>query len=300
MPFWKWLLEFLKQGEILGKTYGMPYKGSKNAIAEKIIDVLPQADCLVNLFGGGGAITDCALQSGKYKKAIYNELEPLIYKGFKTAVNGEFKNETRWISREDFFKLKDTDPYAAMCFSFGNDLKTYAYSRELEPIKERMHYIFFAKTPKEARLHFKQFLRLFKKSGMWVNRLQRFQNLRSLENLERLERLQSLRSLEELENLERLERLEMYNLSYEQVQIPDNSIIYCDIPYKTTTKYLCDFDYDKFYNWALSAKMPIYISEYQMPEPFTEIARFDKMCNLSCQNGQHTVEKLFYNNKKAW
>ena len=81
----------------------MPYKGSKNAIAEKIINILPQAECFVDLLGGGGAITDCALQSGKYSKVIYNELEPLIYKGFKMAVNGEFKNETRWISREDFF-----------------------------------------------------------------------------------------------------------------------------------------------------------------------------------------------------
>ena len=82
--------------------YGMPYKGSKDKIAEKIISVLPDADCFVDLFGGGGAISHCAAMSGKYKKVIYNEFEPLVYKGFKMAVNGEFSNENRWISRKDF------------------------------------------------------------------------------------------------------------------------------------------------------------------------------------------------------
>lgn len=35
-------------------TYGLPYKGSKNRIAEKIISVLPSADYFIDLFGGGG------------------------------------------------------------------------------------------------------------------------------------------------------------------------------------------------------------------------------------------------------
>lgn len=34
-------------------TYGMPYQGSKNAIAEDIIDFLPSGKRLVDLFGGG-------------------------------------------------------------------------------------------------------------------------------------------------------------------------------------------------------------------------------------------------------
>lgn len=143
--------------------YGMPYKGSKDKIAEKIISVLPEGECFCDLFGGGGAMTDCALQSGKYKKAIYNEIEPLIYEAFKKAVHGDFKNESRWISRDDFFKLKDTDPYAAICFSFGNNLKSYCYSPEIERFKKHLHYMFFANTPKEARFHWKAFVREFAK-----------------------------------------------------------------------------------------------------------------------------------------
>jgi site-specific DNA-adenine methylase len=37
--------------------YGLPYKGSKNAIADWIVSTLPKAEIFVDLFCGGGAIT---------------------------------------------------------------------------------------------------------------------------------------------------------------------------------------------------------------------------------------------------
>ena len=50
--------------------YGLPYKGSKNAIAEWIVTELPYSKCFVDLFCGGGAVTHRALLSGKYKRFI--------------------------------------------------------------------------------------------------------------------------------------------------------------------------------------------------------------------------------------
>ena len=91
------------------RNYGIPYMGSKNRIAKKIIDFLPSGETLVDLFGGGGAITDCANESNKWEHIIYNELNELPYKCFLKALSGEYENEDRWISRDDFFKLKDTD-----------------------------------------------------------------------------------------------------------------------------------------------------------------------------------------------
>lgn len=52
------------------KSYGIPYMGSKNRIAEDIVDFLPSGKTLVDLFGGGGAITDCASKSGKWEKVF--------------------------------------------------------------------------------------------------------------------------------------------------------------------------------------------------------------------------------------
>ena len=120
-------------------NFGMPYKGSKNRIAENLIKQLPPARHFYDLFGGGGAMTHCALLSGKYQYIHYNELDSLVFKGFQMFVNGGFKNENRWISREDFNSLKDSDPYVALCFSFGNDLRTYLYSKENEKFKKAAH-----------------------------------------------------------------------------------------------------------------------------------------------------------------
>ena len=177
----------------------MPYKGSKNQIAEQIIAVLPEADYFVDLFGGGGAMSHCAVLSGKYKKVIYNEIEPLIYKGFVMAINGEFENEKRWISREDFFRLKDTDPYVAMCFSYGSDLKSYAYSSENERLKKHLHEMFFAETSEKSYALWKDFLNDYKEIQLDCRNtyklLQSLDKLKRLQSLDRLKRLKQARDL---------------------------------------------------------------------------------------------------------
>lgn len=122
------------------RNYGIPYMGSKNRIAKKIIDFLPSGETLVDLFGGGGAITDCANESNKWEHIIYNELNELPYKCFLKALRGEYENEDRWISRQDFNNLKDTDEYVACCFSFGNNFRNYMYNEKIEPYKRAYHY----------------------------------------------------------------------------------------------------------------------------------------------------------------
>ena len=122
------------------KNYGLPYMGSKNKLAEEIVNFLPQKKVLVDLFGGGGAISVCASQSGKYEKIIYNELNTIIAETFQKAINGEYENERRWVSREEFEKLKKTDGYVAICFSFSNNCNTYIYGPKIEPYKRAYHY----------------------------------------------------------------------------------------------------------------------------------------------------------------
>ena len=111
----------------------MPYQGSKNKIAEWVISNLPPGDVLVDLFAGGCAITHAALVSGNYKKVIANDITD-VPSLFVDAVNGKFANEKRWISREDFFKHKDTEPYVSLCWSFGNNRRSYMYSKEIADI----------------------------------------------------------------------------------------------------------------------------------------------------------------------
>lgn len=125
------------------KNYGLSYKGSKSKLAERIVSLFPRATHLYDLFCGGSAISHCALLKNKYQHIHINDINPMMPKAFIKALQGGFDDEDRWISREDFFRLKDTDPYVAICFSFGNDLKTYCYGKEVEPLKKALHYAIF-------------------------------------------------------------------------------------------------------------------------------------------------------------
>lgn len=384
-------------------NYGMPYKGSKNSIVRWLMDTLPSGDVFVDLFGGGGAVTHAALLSSKYRRVIYNELEPVVAKGFEMAVRGGFAGEDRWISREDFFKLKDTDPYAAICFSFGNDRKNYCYSQEVEPWKKALHLArkhgdlsefakFGIKTDgtradikahkdeykaayikwymknvmlsekeynikkeelerniKEESERLREYLVNARKaagitatdvdrhlgtngmSGHYFGRSQwefptrenymkmqeimpaldkdfddvvglstLWQSLESLERLESLGSLERLQSLGSLQSLERLERLEIYNTSYENVPIPDNAVVYCDIPYRGTSEYNAGgFDHEAFYEWALSRPYDVYISEYDMPDGFFQVDSTAKQVCMSAVSSKKAIERLYCNHPKG-
>ena len=119
--------------------FGVAYQGGKNQIAEWIIDNLPEDEILVDLFAGGCAVTHAAMLSGKWNKVIANDIgdAPEL---FCDAIDGKYADEKRWISREDFQNLKDTDPYVSICWSFGNNRTGYLYAQEIEPWKKALHY----------------------------------------------------------------------------------------------------------------------------------------------------------------
>lgn len=123
--------------------YGLPYKGSKSRLAERIVRLLPRRTNLVDLFCGGCAVSHAALLMGKFKHIYINDINWMCPTLFMDALQGKYANDTRWISREDFFRLRDTDPYVAMVWSFGNNMRSYLYSKEIEPLKKAIHYALF-------------------------------------------------------------------------------------------------------------------------------------------------------------
>ncbi len=59
--------------------------------------------------------------------------------------------------------------------------------------------------------------------------------------------------------------------SYTELEIPENSIVYCDPPYASTTKYRDGFDHEQFWEWCRQqskAGHHVFISEYNAPEDF--------------------------------
>ena len=124
-------------------NYGLPYKGSKNRLAERIVELLPPRKHFYDLFCGGCAVTHAAMMTRKWEDFTINDLNWQCPTLFIDALNGKYKDDTRWISREDFFRLKDSDPYVAFVWSFGNNLRDYIYSREIEPLKKAIHYALY-------------------------------------------------------------------------------------------------------------------------------------------------------------
>ena len=124
------------------RAYGLPYQGSKNGIVKFIIDNIPSGKdkILVDLFGGGGAVTHYAMEQDKYADYILNDIQPGLTDFFMECVNGEhtIDKHTKWISREDFFKYKDYDWYIKLCWSFSNNGCGYMYSEEVEPWKKML------------------------------------------------------------------------------------------------------------------------------------------------------------------
>ena len=126
--------------------YGIPYKGSKNKLAERILAELPKAGTLYDLFSGGMAITHAAMQGNKYARVVANDIQSDMGELFENAINGVYENEERWVAREDFWMFKDSDPYIKFAWSFGFNGEDYLYSKEIEPVKRAMHSVCFAKS----------------------------------------------------------------------------------------------------------------------------------------------------------
>ena len=120
-------------------NYGLPYMGSKNKIAEWVVGHFPEKKHFYDLFAGGCAVTHCAMLKNKFETFTINDISKMT-ELFTDAISGKYADERRWISRKDFFALKDNDEYVRICWSFGNKGRDYLYSKEIEPWKKALHY----------------------------------------------------------------------------------------------------------------------------------------------------------------
>lgn len=327
----------------MAENYGLPYTGSKSRIARWVIDHLPCGRVLIDAFAGGCAITHRALLSQKWQTIIANDINIKYPQLFLDAVNGKYRDERRWISREDFERLKSQDAFVACCFSFGNNLKCYMYSEEIEPYKRALHYAIVCNDfvpmqelmPEVAQavadaLHGQNNLhdRRSTAQKIIVKTLKRLtgdnyahsiiqsnplyksvrhtsrkdaQSLGRLQSLQNLERLERLQSLENLQFLEGLQRLRVTSQSYDEIDIPDDAIVYCDPPYHACNKSLYEgtargFDHGAFYDWCVrvSKTNPIFISEYSIEDDrFEVVAEKQKVTSMSAKESFNVTERLY-------
>lgn len=92
--------------------------------------------------------------------------------------------------------------------------------------------------------------------------------------------------------------VEFYSGSYDELVIPDKSIVYYDLPYKATKKYDVskNFDYESFYICCMEMARrghKVFISEYQMPQEFRCVWEKEVTNSLNPNITKRPVERLF-------
>lgn len=280
------------------KALGVPYKGSKARIAEKIIDSLPPADVFVDLFAGGCAITHAAMLSQKYKRFIINDIDGRGADVFYRAANGE-QVPTEWVSRDEFHERKMTDSFVAVIWSFNNDMNTYIYGAETEEMKHAIHIAITENdytecqelgiAVKQCNLPLSQlFERRMAITSSIIEMSNTLYNKQRAQALERVERIEAIRDLKNTKVLQRLEAAQC--LDYREVEIPNNAVIYCDIPYRDTNVGGYDvIDYENFYEWCERQDNPIFISEYSMPSERFKVYKSWQVYQTSAGKGKIDV-----------
>ena len=273
---------------------GLPYKGSKNTIAEDLVKCMPRGNKLLDACCGGGAVLMAAAMSGRWDKVVGNDLNAatialldavLIHKGQieyehpPVCTRDDFFNSLQRIENGDFTIQDCVNKY---CASFGSDGKTYLYGYDIEECKTTAEMMISSSKLEDRRHFYGKFMGFL--LGDFSDELKhRLEKLKYLNQLERLQRL---------ERLERLERLDIFNINYSEFDI-----VYFDIPYKGTNKYDFEFDYDRFYDLFTSLNKPAFLSEYDAP--FNVVSTFDKAQSMAASLGstgkKESLEKLYFN-----
>lgn len=273
------------------RLYGIPYMGSKNTIAEEIINFLPNGRRFVDLFGGGFAMSHCAYLSGKYEQVYYNEINPLVVDLIRKAINGDYnysKFKPEFITREKFFELKDKDGYVKYIWSFGNKGDAYIFGKDSEETKKILHNAV-----------------VFNDIDSKIYDLLPDFNIKSSDIVQRrksvcqqLKRAKNRCDLQQLERLERLERLELNCGSYIDYEYKKGDVVYCDIPYENTEKYCKEgFNHKEFYDWAATRPFTVYFSSYEISDSrFFVVWEKVKLTTLSStSNNTKNIERIYCN-----
>ena len=298
-----------------GKPIGLPYQGSKKKISKKIVEIIKQNfgtdKPIYDIFGGGGAITAECILNGL--EVHYNDLDKDITNAFERVISQDREwIKTLIISREEFFEIKakenkTTDEFLKLLVnSFGNNKKTYLYSKETSDLKYNLAKEIIEKH--DVFSGYKQ-TETYKKvtSGLdwnWFNaKLEKNKTLGQLKHLQQLERLQRLEQLPRLQHfygLQKVNKIKATNKSYHDFSEVSGAILYLDPPYEGTNQdsYINSFNSQEFYDWAfeMAKSNIVIISSYSISdERFEVVYSFDK-AHSTLQGGENSKgknEKLF-------
>jgi DNA adenine methylase len=98
--------------------------------------------------------------------------------------------------------------------------------------------------------------------------------------------------------IESMKGVEFSSGNYNEIIIPNNSIIYCDIPYEGTKQYATskNFNHLEFWQWCRDMTKKgneVFISEYNAPNDFECVWSKEITNSMNTTNTYKPTEKLF-------
>lgn len=287
-------------------VYGLPYQGSKNLIAERIVDALPSGENFVDCCCGGGAVLQAAVLSGKYKTVTGYDINKAIVGLIKaTMIDFDTIDYEHFpaVDRKTFYEARERnstleDWLIRYTCSFGFKGLEYLWAEARCENKMLMHNAIALPTIEERRAALRELIGKIAKGKV---------SEADLKNLCHTEQLTSLNRFHEVENTMKNRttktKLQVFCSSMFDIPFEKYDVIYFDPPYDNTLGYnrqpFSQIMFKTLLNVLVDSRKKVFVSEYKEPAPeFTEIASFNKSMSLEANKCKSVVEKVFYGGTK--
>lgn len=276
--------------------YGLPYKGSKSAIAQKIMDALPSGESFCDACCGGGAILMAAALSGKYTRVTGYDINEAIVGLIRATMIDfgtiDYEHDLPSVDRKSFFEARNrsagiSDWLVRYCYSFGTDGQTFLWSDETHEGFHLLENALRAKTL-DDRVHAVQELSKRPDALDLMSRVEPFVRLRRIKKVEQ--------TMWDSKTTTRVDAgvKSMFEVDYEPFDV-----IYFDPPYKNTRGYFkAKFDYRDFEELISGLRdkgKRVFVSEYSQPtDGFACVAEFSKQVLINKTSNTAGTERLYF------
>lgn len=288
-------------------AYGLPYQGSKNTIAERIVSSLPSGTNFVDCCCGGGAILQAAAMSGKYKTVTGYDINKAII-GLINATMVDFDiidyENFPVVTKEAFYEARNRnaniqDWLIRYTASFGFKGQEYLWGENRMRYKHLLHNAVAAPTIEERRCALRDLMTGIVKDKLSEADLKNLCHNEQLTNLNRIHEVELAMKNRKTKTKVRALVGSMFDIPFENFDV-----IYFDPPYAGTTGYnrgaFSQIMFKALLRALLDSGKTVFVSEYNAPDPeFVEVASFQKAMTLKCDENRTATEKLFYGGTKA-
>jgi site-specific DNA-adenine methylase len=287
--------------------YGLPYKGSKNAIAERIVATLPSGEHFVDCCCGGGAILQAAAMSGKYKTVTGYDINKAIVGLIEaTMINPgtiDYEHKILPVTKEQFYESRNRnetldDWLNRYIASFGYNGQEYLWGENRIKYKTLQHQALTLPTFEGRRNALRDLLTAICKDHPSDDDLKNLCNSEQATSLSRFQRVE-----EEIVACKNLAKMRVFVSSMFDIPFEKYDVIYFDPPYHNTKGYnRMAFSFIMFkalLRTLVEEGKTVFVSEYDSPaDGYTEIWSAEKMMTQQAEVNRKVTERLFYGGTK--